>query len=780
MLKSFTTILLLGAAKALTVDDVSDLQVEFVHGISSSATEWYPSYVSSDNSNKTLTSGSDDGEGISSSYWSYSEGSGYEQILDYGLKVFAYENDDIMGNMDTTDGAALSFEAWVRVANEDNWKSNAADSPKGWVMSYETGWGPAICLKDSRVNNGGSGGVGATPGNDVNQGIDTGYYGSSTFINKFGETGTLSQSKNGWDHFVGYWENTNGAIERGLFVNGYPIPQASTSTSGIGLDITNRQLAIGNYNSAAISNSAHSTKGLAISGFRVWHKRIDQSLAADLYDLGNTASVLTSLSSPSTQMLLDCHSYHNFPVDSLPKSGNSAFQRNSWHTGCGYADNEANGNINTCQNLCTQGSGGCCYQNQEHARCYSNSCSGGGCCAASRTICQAACTLFYSPPPLPPSPPPPPPAKYTYTFEINENVAVSHMEITKILIDGEFPETDLVTVLLEQNSIRDGTDETVMHDNISASYLQWANYQLATGTQVLEIKTRKVVKEFEISYWRPKYAPGWKILLDGQEVVKETENRGSDSYPSPATFTYDVVPTLGFALYSSSMITADACFLACDLGVAVAHSDEDVARIKAIIPTQYRVWVGLKKENGLWMRGNEVYDGGTRWANTGEGNTGEIRVGMVYNINSWAGDWYGMPDDGREHYCVCYSIKPPPPSPPPSPPPWPPLSHCDASQPPKNGGVGNCSSLLPIGHTCKPTCDEGFMLAKGGRQSYCASDGKLSYEAKCVVDGCFVIKKHAAQSTTTQADERDHRQFQTARAIKLFSYQKTIERCTSM
>ena len=37
------------------------------------------------------------------------------------------------------------------------------------------------------------------------------------------------------------------------------------------------------------------------------------------------------------------------------------------------------------------------------------------------------------------------------------------------------------------------------------------------------------------------------------------------------------------------------------------------------------------------------------------------------------------------------------------------------------------------------------MLAKGGRQSYCASDGKLSYEAKCVVDGCFVIKKHAAQ-----------------------------------
>ena len=54
-----------------------------------------------------------------------------------------------------------------------------------------------------------------------------------------------------------------------------------------------------------------------------------------------------------------------------------------------------------------------------------------------------------------------------------------------------------------------------------------------------------------------------------------------------------------------------------------------------------------------------------------------------------------------------------PPSPP-SPPPWPPLSHCDASEPPKNGGVGNCSSLLPSGQTCKPKCAEGFMLAEGG------------------------------------------------------------------
>ena len=114
------------------------------------------------------------------------------------------------------------------------------------------------------------------------------------------------------------------------------------------------------------------------------------------------------------------------------------------------------------------------------------------------------------------------------------------MEITKILIDGEFPEADSVTVLLQQNAIRDGSDKTVMLDNKATSYMQWKKDRLKTGTQVLKIETLKLIKKFKISYWRPRYAPGWRILLDGQEVLKETKNRGSDLLPSPATFTYKI------------------------------------------------------------------------------------------------------------------------------------------------------------------------------------------------------------------------------------------------
>jgi hypothetical protein len=35
------------------------------------------------------------------------------------------------------------------------------------------------------------------------------------------------------------------------------------------------------------------------------------------------------------------------------------------------------------------------------------------------------------------------------------------------------------------------------------------------------------------------------------------------------------------------------------------------------------------------------------------------------------------------------------------------------------------------------------VLANGGKQTRCASDGKLSYRAECVYDGCYVIEKNA-------------------------------------
>ena len=36
---------------------------------------------------------------------------------------------------------------------------------------------------------------------------------------------------------------------------------------------------------------------------------------------------------------------------------------------------------------------------------------------------------------------------------------------------------------------------------------------------------------------------------------------------------------------------------------------------------------------------------------------------------------------------------------------------CDASSPPANGAVGNCTSVLASGFTCQPTCDQGYAVS---------------------------------------------------------------------
>ena len=56
---------------------------------------------------------------------------------------------------------------------------------------------------------------------------------------------------------------------------------------------------------------------------------------------------------------------------------------------------------------------------------------------------------------------------------------------------------------------------------------------------------------------------------------------------------------------------------------------------------------------------------------------------------------------------------------------------CDASTPPTNGGVGDCTNSLASGSTCQPTCDSGYTLL--GTSS--CDTGKLT-AATCSADPC--------------------------------------------
>ena len=47
----------------------------------------------------------------------------------------------------TSKGKAISFEIWVKYLG-----NNSLDGYRGWVMGYDSGWGPYVCLNDERVN----------------------------------------------------------------------------------------------------------------------------------------------------------------------------------------------------------------------------------------------------------------------------------------------------------------------------------------------------------------------------------------------------------------------------------------------------------------------------------------------------------------------------------------------------------------------------------------------------------------------------------------------------
>ena len=57
------------------------------------------------------------------------------------------------------------------------------------------------------------------------------------------------------------------------------------------------------------------------------------------------------------------------------------------------------------------------------------------------------------------------------------------------------------------------------------------------------------------------------------------------------------------------------------------------------------------------------------------------------------------------------------------------VPRCDASSPPANGDVGNCTSVLVHGNSCTPTCDTGYLLM--GERS--CVDGTTVDTAACVI-----------------------------------------------
>merc|ERR1711871_671487 len=72
---------------------------------------------------------------------------------------------------------------------------------------------------------------------------------------------------------------------------------------------------------------------------------------------------------------------------------------------------------------------------------------------------------------------------------------------------------------------------------------------------------------------------------------------------------------------------------------------------------------------------------------------------------------------------------------------------CDASTPPTNGAVNDCTSTLAAGASCSPTCNTGYTVTG---QTTCGFKGVLSATATCAATVPTVASRKVASATTIE------------------------------
>ena len=125
-----------------------------------------------------------------------------------------------------------------------------------------------------------------------------------------------------------------------------------------------------------------------------------------------------------------------------------------------------------------------------------------------------------------------------YTFEVSVKASstiglhISEVEfvgaqVNPFVVSGIVPDRGTPPKAL--STLLDGTDTGIAYDNPAE-----------VGTVPFVIRAPTDITTIRITIPRPLYGPGWRILRDGVEVLKETANRGGSATPNPVTYTYEL------------------------------------------------------------------------------------------------------------------------------------------------------------------------------------------------------------------------------------------------
>ena len=147
---------------------------------------------------------------------------------------------------------------------------------------------------------------------------------------------------------------------------------------------------------------------------------------------------------------------------------------------------------------------------------------------------------------------------YEYAFIMNK---LSHkgmttysnygLEIQWIKVDGVLltsqKNSDDIYIKIDKEPKKD-LDNMFVEDN---NYAQWKKKSVINNPNGIELgdrvftisKKNNKIEKIEISYYKPTYAPGWKITENSKLMIEESENRGSDKYSENVTYTYTIPDT---------------------------------------------------------------------------------------------------------------------------------------------------------------------------------------------------------------------------------------------
>ena len=283
---------------------------------------------------------------------------------------------------------------------------------------------------------------------------------------------------------------------------------------------------------------------------------------------------------------------------------------------------------------------------------------------------------------------------YTYSFTVN---AVNDHRLNGpwpfyVKLDGVMPSVDQFTVHVapDRELCTAGTGGSCVAgvagfiDGDELTQSNWHKASSTAGTLLFSITTTVRVSKIEIKYHRPVYEPGWLIKENGVEVYRESTNGGSDSEPSPVTYTYDLATFT--KLPERYEIHNDlTCIGRNELGEFTLSLAECAAKCE-----KFPTCISFE----LLMNAPDWASTSTYKCLLSETCTKELATTAPYSL----------------------VVK---------------LLSCDASTAPTNGGLGNCTDTLESGSTCQPTCDTGYTLF--GERS--CVDGTTVDAADCLLPG---------------------------------------------